>query len=199
MRRVFVETLAWLKEKVVDSQELFDFFLAVISSGYGASYHELGRREALLKQKREQKRRSKQAERELRRRYYDFVYYLKKQGLVVETGKPNQKIFKLSHKGNKRLETIRSYLPNNRYQKESSDKFIMIIFDVPEKERKKRKWLRSALRNLGFRKVQLSVWIGKNKLPSEFLNDIKILELARCIQAFEVSKLGSLSALKDLG
>ena len=69
---------------------------------------------------------------------------------------------------------------------------IIVSFDVPERERRKRDWLRDALRNLGLRMVHKSVWIGKQKLPREFLADLARLRLTDFIEVFEVGKQGSL-------
>jgi len=49
---------------------------------------------------------------------------------------------------------------------------MMVIFDIPELERGKRRWLRQELRNLGFFPIQLSVWHGPAPLPEEFIKDV---------------------------
>jgi len=44
-------------------------------------------------------------------------------------------------------------------------KFRVVIFDIPEKERRSRNWLRSELYILKYQKLQESVFIGKYPLP----------------------------------
>jgi hypothetical protein len=52
--------------------------------------------------------------------------------------------------------------------------------------------MRSALKNLGFRMIQKSVWVGKVTLPEDFLSDLRQLNLISCVEIFEVNKAGSL-------
>lgn len=92
-------------------------------------------------------------------------------------------------------EKSKKLLPAVAYQKEKSDKLIIIAFDVPETERKKREWLRAVIKNLGFKMVQRSVWIGKIKIPKEFMNDLLKLRLVEFVEIFEISKTGSLKQI----
>ena len=72
---------------------------------------------------------------------------------------------------------------------------MIVVFDVPEKERRKRDWLRSVLKRLELKMVQKSVWIGKVKIPKELLDDLFNLKLLDYVEIFEVSKSGSLRQL----
>ena len=67
--------------------------------------------------------------------------------------------------------------------------------DIPESERKKRAWLRSALKNLNFKMIQQSVWIGKVRIPEEFLRDLRNMHLTEYVEIFEISKAGSLQQI----
>ena len=78
------------------------------------------------------------------------------------------------------------------YEKESSERVTIVIFDIPEKERRKRDWLRAVLKNLGLKMIQKSVWIGKVKIPEALIKDLKRLNLIECVEIFEVSRTGSL-------
>lgn len=89
--------------------------------------------------------------------------------------KNKKTIWSITRKG---LEKLKILKKKNRktlinYSKEKSDKLIIVIFDIPEKERHKRNWLRSVLVSLDFKFLQESVWIGKTKIPEEFLNDLR--------------------------
>lgn len=72
---------------------------------------------------------------------------------------------------------------------------ILIIFDVPEKERVKRDWLRFQLENLGFRVLQKSVWWGEAGLPKEFIKDLKKYEIFPYVHIFSVKKKGTISSI----
>ena len=80
----------------------------------------------------------------------------------------------------------------SEYKKIPNEKFTIVIFDIPEVKRNKRDWLRECLKNLDFSLVQRSVWIGKAKIPKEFIDDIFELKLGKYIHIFEVSKSGTL-------
>ena len=86
-------------------------------------------------------------------------------------------------------------MPVPFYAKERNDAFVIIAFDIPEKERGRRSWLREALRNLGMKMVQKSVWMGKVKIPEAFLNDLRSFHLVDYVEVFEITKTGSLEHL----
>ena len=55
---------------------------------------------------------------------------------------------------------------------------------------------RSALTYLEFKMIQRSVWIGKSKIPDQFLKDLRAVGLIETVEIFEVGKSGSLRYLK---
>jgi CRISPR-associated endonuclease Cas2 len=64
----------------------------------------------------------------------------------------------------------------------------IVIFDIPEKDATKRRWLRRELLYLNYKMLQKSAWIGKTPIPQEFLQNIKILGLQKNINIFTVNK-----------
>src|SRR3989344_2266184 len=87
-------------------------------------------------------------------------------------------------------------LPESKYPIQEKDELKIIIFDIPEAEKRKRAWLRSVLRNLEFTMIQKSVWSGKTKLPQEFISQMHKLNLLSYVEIFTISKTGSLKKLK---
>ena len=69
---------------------------------------------------------------------------------------------------------------------------VIVIFDVPEKEKWKREWLRNTLRELGMKNVQKSVFIGKVKIPELFLENMRKLHAIDYVEIFEIGKTGTL-------
>ena len=62
---------------------------------------------------------------------------------------------------------------------------LIVCFDIPEKERRSRDWLRSELIGFGFEPIQKSLWFGP-PLPKEFvefLSERKILDYIRFFKA----------------
>ncbi len=132
--------------------------------------------------------------------FYSFLNKLKNQGLI-EKNKTDEKksIWKITKKGLEKLNLIKEKKLFSKqtvnYKKESDNKIKIVIFDVPEKERYKRTWLRATLVFLNFALLQESVWVGKNKIPEQFIYDLREREMLPYIQIFEISKKGTISQL----
>ncbi len=110
---------------------------------------------------------------------------LKKQGLVVQD--PKKKTYYLSPEGEKLVAYI-----ENRYEilNQPWDKKIrIVIFDIPEKKRRWRYWLRQELNLLQFKKLQQSVYIGKRPLPVSFYKEIQKENLSDKIFVLTVGKI----------
>jgi len=186
-----------IAEAVISSGDLFSAFL---TAGYGASSGKINK--AIDKQYNERVRRSALVREQVleKQRYYNLISMLKRDNLLKESGgKGNQK-FILSEKGKKKLEELKSRykkrMPETKYLAVKSECATIAIFDIPETERRKRDWLRRALRHLGFRLIQKSVWLGKVKIPKNFLNDLRNLDLIEYIEIFQVTKTGSLKNIR---
>jgi len=176
-----------------------DVLTAILTSGYGASHAKIAYNISEQRKERRKRLEYNKSKRQIEQKYYNLVYYLKRGGFLKEKHKNNKKLFILTIKGKEKLSYLKRQrvekLPELSYFKKESDKFIIVIFDIPEVERKKRNWLRAALGNLGLKMIQKSVWMGKVKIPKEFLADIHKLKLVDYIEIFEISKTGSLEHL----
>ncbi len=122
-------------------------------------------------------------------RFRSSVAHLKKDGLIVlddnkwlTTPKGKEKIKKLGKK----------IILNKRYPVEASNNLIVFIYDIPERYRPEREWVRHTLNNLGYKMRQKSVWLGKNKIPKDFIKDLKKLRIADYVEFFAVTKMGTL-------
>lgn len=71
-------------------------------------------------------------------------------------------------------------------------KMRLIIFDIPERERKKRLWLRLELVAYGYRLLQKSVWVGYRPLSEEFFRDLEGLNLRSHVHIFSIHHKGTL-------
>lgn len=74
------------------------------------------------------------------------------------------------------------------YSKPESSSKIIMIFDIPEKERATRDWLRGQIKFWNFKMIQKSVWLGMGPLPKEFYERIKMLNLDKNIKVFNVQQ-----------
>ena len=184
--------LEYLEKSGLALEELFFIFTVP----YGTSFHHA---EYLLRKWRQQRGRLEENRKE-KQRFNDFVYRLRKDGLIGESPEANRKSrFSLSAKGKEILEKLRerktNSLPGARYETEGEDLLKIIIFDIPEDKKRHREWLREVLKNLGFSMLQKSVWSGKSKVPQSFLSDLKKLQLLECVEIFAISKTGSLKKI----
>lgn len=67
-------------------------------------------------------------------------------------------------------------------------KNTIISFDIPERDRAIRNWLRNQIKIYGFKKLQQSLWIGPGPLPKDFLFRLKELHIEGNIKIFKVLK-----------
>lgn len=123
-----------------------------------------------------------------------LLYQLKKQGFIKKEDRKRGGLWIITLAGKKQLEKLKQTekLPKLFYKKEIDDGLNIVIFDIPEKYKTKRNWLRRCLLELEFIMLQKSVWTGKNKLPEEFLKDLEELKIIEFIHIFKVSKTGTL-------
>ncbi len=180
--------------------EVGDLLAVLLASGYGVSYSKL--EYELSKRQRQRNSKSVATEKEFRKsriKYQKLIYSLKRDNLIKEINKNKKKTFLLTRKGKNKLQLLKERrkkkLPSGFYHKEIGDKFVIIIFDIPEKERRKRDWLREVLKNLGLRMIQKSVWVGKVKIPKPFIDDLHKLKMIDFVEIFEIGKKGSLENL----
>lgn len=112
---------------------------------------------------------------------------LKKQGLLS-----NQKgTWSITPEGKELLQhkksQIKRYFSTKTRIRTNLSKTIIIVFDIPEKERNYRDWLRSELISFGFEMIQRSVWFGP-ALPKEFITYLDEHKLLRYIHFFKVEE-----------
>lgn len=185
-----LKILEILESMVFATADLFDVF----TSSYSEAYRKARKlmlygppsRKSIIEPLRESQR------------FYNLLYYLQKEGLIKKNNEAKTSWF-ITKKGKEKLRKLKEQqkriIPNKNYYAEKSDDIKIVIFDIPEKERRKRSWLRESLLNLNFSMLQESVWMGKSKLPSQFMEDIKELGLSSYIEIFSIAKAGTIRQL----
>jgi DNA-binding transcriptional regulator PaaX len=150
-----------------------------------------------IKEKLEKEDAIKRSQEKEKKRVWNMVYWLKKQGFIRTSA--DKRLISITSKGRIKKQQIKNTLafqkPISGYEKEKSTDTIIICFDVPEKEKHKRDWLRAVISNLGFNMLQKSVWIGKIKIPAELLSDLQQLKLLNYVEIFAISKSGTIRSL----
>lgn len=164
---------------------VFDIADMLITTPYRSS-SALGRVFVRVKQKSDKRYYTRQD----MQRYYRILNHLQKQGFVARMKQDTRSLWKLTQTGRQKIKDIR-HSPR-RYAVESDNETKIIIFDIPEKEKKQRNWLRAALQHIQFTILQKSVWIGTSAIPKEFLADLHERKLMSYIQIFAITKRGTL-------
>ena len=129
-----------------------------------------------------------------RRTVSSLLSRLKKQKLVIRTGEGRNAFWRLTKRGKIWLhthsESIREELPRDGITR-------LVIFDIPERERRKRTLLRTELIACQFQKLQRSVWIGFNPLPERFIRFLDDLHLKNHVHIFSVREGGTIEVSAD--
>jgi len=69
------------------------------------------------------------------------------------------------------------------------DMKVMVLFDIPEKKRKIRNWIRLQLKLWDFEMLQQSVWLGKGPLPKEFVARLRSFDVNECVKIFNIKNI----------
>ncbi len=146
---------------------------------------------------------ARRANAEERRRFNTMIYRLHSQGLIAKDEKRSNSIISITKKGIEKSGMLgKGAKPNKelayahrtprKYKKIRSASSILVSFDIPEKEKGKRDWLRNVLRNLDFKLLHQSTWIGSNALPEDFLEDCRKMRMIKYLHIFSVIKKGTI-------
>lgn len=132
-----------------------------------------------------------------RRLFYNLLAKLNAQGIIEKTAKNK---WLPTGRGIAKLQTLlarrASAIPAASYAAARSPEWTIVMFDVPEKERRKRAWLRATLAHMKCKRLQKSVFAGKIKLPERFLSDLRRLRLLPYVEIFAITKTGSLKQIE---
>ena len=72
--------------------------------------------------------------------------------------------------------------------RDSKNKNLLVLFDIPEERKTEREWFRKHLRKFGYIMIQRSVWVGPSPLPKEFVEYISKIKLKDSIKTFKLAK-----------
>jgi hypothetical protein len=192
-KQIIPKILEILQQQAESTAGLIDVFL----SGYGESY----RKSRKMMVEGAPQFKVDWAEKYVeRQRFYSLLNKLKNEGFIKKDAGKRNNLWNITKKGIEKLKAKKENNFNNsmsEYEVESDDKLKIIIFDIPEKERQKRKWLRMVLFGLGFKLLQQSVWMGKGRVPKKFLIDLRKQGMLSYIHIFEINKRGTIENEAD--
>lgn len=123
-----------------------------------------------------------------RETFSSLLSRLRAQGLIARSGKRPESRWRLTVRGAAHLKAVRKEpaLPRRDGVRR------LVIFDIPERERKKRAAIRAELAAAGFMQFQKSVWMGDRPLPEDFMMLVDALALGSAVHIFSVRETGTL-------
>ncbi len=129
-----------------------------------------------------------------RQKFYSTLNELKRSGLVLKAKKDNKTSWEITQKGLNKLLKPKQLggTPLKSYKSAKEVGLVIISYDIPERERNKRSWLRESLKNLEFSLLQKSLWVGHGGVPEEFIHDLRHNNLHRYVHIFSVSSSGTI-------
>ncbi len=96
---------------------------------------------------------------------------LKQRGLVVHRGPRKKTIWRITSAGRRHFKSKHEF-SGLRLPPEDG-KIRLVLFDVPEKMRSERAWLRARLLFCDYSPLQKSVWTGVRALPDKLREELK--------------------------
>lgn len=112
---------------------------------------------------------------------------LKNQGLVKRGGSKRYATWSLTGQGDKKVRTYQiEPVPSDGIPR-------LVMYDIPEIDRRKRDLLRSELVACQYQQLQKSVWLGYCPLPEEFIENLKSLGLKGKVHIVGIDRKGTLT------
>ena len=71
---------------------------------------------------------------------------------------------------------------------EESPKNLIVMYDIPDAQKKERDWFRRHLKKFGYIMIQRSVWVGPSPLPKDFLEYVKSIKLLGKLKSFKLAQ-----------
>ena len=93
----------------------------------------------------------------------------------------------LSKLGKKLAEYVK--IRKKSIEKKWDGKYRVVIFDIPEKEKESRNWLRQELYLLDYQQLQKSVFISKHSLTKDLIKEIKSRKIGNGVNYLLVDKV----------
>lgn len=122
-----------------------------------------------------------------RERFRQLVYYLRKKGYIKTVGIEHGSGVMLTPKGSERV--LKIVLKEGHRARRHDKKWQMIIFDIPESRRRQRDSLRTMLVEMGYRKLQDSVWVCPFDVVKETEGMIDVYDLREYVQLFLIEEI----------
>jgi len=119
-----------------------------------------------------------------KRQFGQFINYLESKGYIERT---KNKGHLLTSKGEEKALKTKYKLVKKKVRKDK--KWIMLMYDIPEKNRKKRIFLKENLKSLGYQQFQKSVWVCRYDTFKETRELIDLTSLEKFVKIFLIEEI----------
>lgn len=133
------------------------------------------------------KLRKKYERKRARRNFRQFIYYLKKQGYIKIKNLEEKQGVLLTKKGAEKV--LKTKFKMKEKKKRKDRKWLMVIFDIPERKRKLRTLFREYLQFLGFKMLQQSVWVCPFNVFKEIEGVIRRYSIDPYVKIFFIEEI----------
>lgn len=123
--------------------------------------------------------------------FSSLLHRLKKERLVSKTGRGINSKWSITLIGQNKLKHYQNLV--EPIKPDGIPRLVM--YDIPESNRKKRDWIRGELVASGYNQLQKSVWLGYAPLPEDFMRSVRDFDLINKVQIVSISKKGTLNQL----
>ncbi len=136
-------------------------------------------------------------ERQRHRELLRITHYMKQRGLISYNPRDYEHGIKLTKNGkNKLRQRDFSTMAIPRPHKWDK-KWRLVFFDIPESYKHKRNSLNLKLKQLGFRQLQISIWVYPFPCRSEIEAVSETLDIRKFVTYVEINKIDNEKLLKD--
>jgi hypothetical protein len=122
-----------------------------------------------------------------RKNFSKLIYNLKTRGYIKVKNLENKQGIMLTKEGISKALKASFKIEGGKRRKDG--KWVMIIFDVPEKYRKSRSLLREILHSLGYKMLQQSVWISPYDVSEKTEKLLQIHSLDEYVKIFLIEEI----------
>lgn len=117
----------------------------------------------------------------------DELWRLKKEKFVKERKIGDRLVLALTDKG-KHIALRQRILQTDKIIK---DRFCVVVFDIPESERKTRDFFRSFLKEAGFTRLQQSVWVSKKDIAEYIIDLVRLASAEKWVSVIEAVNISN--------
>jgi DNA-binding transcriptional regulator PaaX len=114
--------------------------------------------------------------------FNQHLYRLRKKGII----RSNERWIYIEKKNLVQFVNMNNFVIKDIFPNKSEK--ILISFDIPEKKKKVRDWLRNQIKYWDFEMIQKSLWLGYGPMPREFNDRLKQLGIYQNVRIFKIKK-----------